>query len=278
MIGLTLSLPLLLFLLARFKRIVNPNLPAPPAPQGPSLGMGLGIPSITDAIPGSPLSIVPISVPDSLPLKEVGEVVDSPTEELQGAPFDALLPDTPDVTLPSVPQIPDLPVKPAVPDTSPLRLPVKPSLPDTSSLPLPVRLSVPDTSSLPLPDDELMKLLTDKDNIVSAMTQAAMSAASEGEAVDPQLLIERLDTLKAANERIESLVGLAPSPIQDAASGLPVRRQAPDTISLLSRLQELVESGQLDHLFDAPTQIGTYFALPPFLAALTSHSRYSANP
>lgn len=270
MVSLTLSSFSFLFLPARFKRIVNPNLLASPAPidipQGPSSGIGLGIPSITDALPGSPLPI-----PDSLPLQQVGEVIDSPGEELPGTPFDALLPDAPDVTVPSVPQTPDLPVKPAVPDTSSLPfpvkpsvpdtsslpLPVKPSVPDTSSLPLPVRPAVPDTSSLPLPDDELMKLLTDKDNIVSAMTQEAMSAASEGEPVDPQLLIDRLDKLKAENERIESLVGLAPSPIQDAASALPVRRQAPDPSSLLSRLKELVESGQLDHLLDVTKHSGT---------------------
>jgi len=181
--------------------------------------MGLGIPSIVDGVPRSPL---PIS--DSLPLKQVSEVIDSPTEELPGAPLDAPLSEAP-----NVPQTPDLPVKPPVPDTN----------------------------SLPLPDDELMKLLADDDSIVSALTQEALAAASEGEPVDPLALINRLDQLRAANERIESLAGLAPTPIQGVTGALPVRRQAPDSISLLSRLKELVESGQIDHL------LGTCLAIPP---------------
>jgi hypothetical protein len=206
--------------------------------------MGLGIPSIADAVPGSPLSIT-----DSLPLEQVGEVIDSPTEELPGAPLDTVLSGAPKAAVPSVPQIPDLPVKPAVPDTS----------------------------SLPLPDDELMQLLADKDSIVSAMTQEAMTAASEGEPVDPHALIDRLDQLKAANERIEGLVGLAPAPIQGATGALPVRREAPDAISLLSRLKAMVESGQLDHLFDVAKHRGTCFAIPLALVLLIPHSSYSAN-
>lgn len=254
-----LELTSFLFLPARFKRIVNPNpnpnLPAPVGtPQAPNFGMGLGIHSITDAAPGSPLPI-----PDSLPLEQVG-VIDSPKEELQGTPFGALLPDAPDVTVPSMLKAPDLPIKPAVPDTSSLHLPVKLPVPDTSSLPLPVRPAVPTTRSLPLPDDELMKLLADNDDIISAMTQEAMSAASEGEPVNPRLLIDRLDRLKAEYDRIESLTRLAPSPPTDV---LPVRRQAPDPISLLSRLKELIESGQLDRLVDVTKHSGTCFPLPP---------------
>ena len=216
----------LLFCPARFKRIVGPNPSVPSAPidtpQAPSIGMGLGIPSIIGAAPSPPL---PIS--DTLPLKQVGEVVDSPTEELPGAPLDAVL-----SAAPNVPQTPDPPVNP------------------------PVNPPVPDTSSLPLPDDEMMKLLADEDSIVSVLTQEALAAASEGDPVDPYALITRLDQLKAANERIENLAGLAPTPIQNAIGALPVRRQAPDPISLLSRLKELVESGQLDHLLGVPNPSG----------------------
>ena len=225
----------LLFLPARFKRIVNPDPSAPSAPidtpQAPSLGMGLGIASIVDNIPGFPS---PIS--GALPLEQVGEVIDSPTEELPGAPLDALLTEAP-----NVPETPDLPVKPPVPDTS----------------------------SLPLPDDELMQLLGDKDNIVSALTQDALAAASEGDPVDPYALITRLDQLKAANERIEALAGLAPTPIQDAAHTLPVRRQAPDTTSLLSKLTEMAESGQLDRLLKPS---GACFAVPSL--SLVTHNPF----
>jgi hypothetical protein len=201
----------LLLLPARFKRLVGPNPSAPSAPidaQAPSLGMGLGIPSILDTVPRSPL---PIS-----PLEQVGEVVDSPTEELPGAPFDALLSEAP-----NVPQTPDLPV----------------------------------INSLPPADDQLIQLLADKDNLVSAMTQETLEAASEGEPVDPYALINRLDKLKAANERIDALFGLTPTPIQDATGALPVRRQVPDPNSPLSRLKE--------HLLDVPKPSGTCFAIPP---------------
>jgi len=186
--------------------------------------MGLGIPSITNAVPGTPLPL-----PDYLPVEQVGEVIDSPTEELPSAPFDELLPNAPGVTAPSVPQTPDLPVKPPVPDTS----------------------------SLPLPDDDLMKLLADEDNIVSAMTQEAMAATSEGAPVDPYVLIDRLEQFKAANERIENSFGFVSAPIQGATGALPVRRQAPALVDLFSTLKALVESGQLDHM-------STCFTIPPF--------------
>ena len=217
----------LLFLPARFKRIVGPNPSAPSAPidtpQTPSLGMGLGIASIIDTVPGSPS---PIS--GTLPLKQVGEVMDSPTEELPGAPLDALLSEAP-----IVPKTPDLPVKPPVPDTS----------------------------SLPLPDEELMQLLGDKNSIVSAMTQEAFAASSGDDPIDPYVLTARLDQLKADNERIDTLFGLAPAPAQGAISTLPVRRQAPDTANLLAKLQEMAESGQLDHLIMTG---GACFAVPSF--------------
>jgi len=162
--------------------------------------MGLGLPSIADAVPVSALSIA-----DSSPLKQVADVVSSPTEEVTGAQLDAMLPKAPNVAAPSMPQTPVNPL-------------------------------MPDTSSLPLPDDELMKLLADKDNVVSAMTQEAMASASEGEPVDPHVLIKRLDQLKAANDRIESMAGLTPDPI-----------------SLLSKLEPLVESGQLDDVLNNGT-------------------------
>ena len=215
----------LLFLPARFKRIVGPNPSAPSAPidtpQAPSLGMGLGIGSIIDTVSGSPL---PIS--DTLPLNQVGEVIDSPTEELPDAPLDGILSEAP-----NVPKTPDLPVKPPVPDTS----------------------------SLPLPDDELMQLLGDKNSIVSALTQEALAASSGDDPIDPYALTARLDQLKAANERIDSLAGLAPTPVQGAIGTLPVRRQAPDATSMLLRLKEMVQSGQLDHLLMAG---GACFAVP----------------
>ncbi len=213
---------ILLFLLARFKRFV-PSAPSAPidTPQALSLGMGLGIAStVIDTIPGAP---VPIS--NTLPLTQVGEVIDSPTEELS---LDALLSEAP-----NVPKTPVLPVKPPVPDTS----------------------------SLPLPGDVLMKLLADKDSIVSALTKEALAAASEGDPVDPQALIARLGQLKADNERIESLAGLAPAPVQDATGALPVRRQAPDPTILLSELKELVETGQLDHLLGVEKPGGARFTV-----------------
>lgn len=190
--------------------------------------MGLGIPSITSAIQGSPLSIS-----KSLP-EQMGEVIDSPTEEFPGAPFDAPLPDAPGVTVPSMPQTPDL---------------------------------------LPLPDDGLMKPPT---SITSAVTQAAMAAASEDGPVDPYALTDRPDKHKAAYERVEGLAGLAPAPIQDATGSLPVRRQAPDATDLYSRLMELVEGGQLDYPFDMPKLKGACFVVP-LSVPLMPHSRYSAN-
>ena len=175
--------------------------------------MGLGIAStVVNTAPEFP---VPIS--DTLPLKQVGEVMDSPTEELPGAPLDALLSEAP-----NVPKIPVLPVKPPVPDTS----------------------------SLPLPGDVLMKLLADKDSVVSALTKEALAAASQDDPIDPHALIARLVQVRAANERTEGLVGLAPAPVQGATGALPVRRQVPDPSTPLLKLKELFESGQLDHLLD----------------------------
>lgn len=213
------------FLLARFKRLV-PSAPSAPidTPQAPVLGMGLGIAStVVGTDPGFP---VPIS--DTLPLNQVGEVMDSPTEELPGAPLDALLSGAP-----NVPKIPDLPVKPPVPDTG----------------------------SLPISGDVLMKLLADKDSVVSALTKEALAAASQDDPVDPHALIARLVQVKAANERTESLVGSTPAPVQGAAGALPVRRQVPDPTTLLSTLKEMVESGQFDHELGVEKPSGARFTI-----------------
>jgi hypothetical protein len=174
--------------------------------------MGLGIPSIT----GSPLPIFdgipsitdagsPLPIP---PMDDAHEVIDSPTEELP-----ALLPEAPDVTVPSMSQRPNLPAKPDVPDTSTL---------------------------------ELMKLLADEDNLISAKI---LETASEGGPVDPSVLIDRLVKLKAA--------GSTPAPIQATTGMPPVRRRVPNSIGLLSRLKGRVESGQLDHLLGGSYHWGT---------------------